>query len=131
MAYVHIAKLWGLEVPEQVMNKLKKASELVNLAILDRESFLNREFEGKNSNITTDPSKSRWHTHQHAIAINTLMKLVTEVEMVEDTVWDSKRARVGIDETIGFNPQCLSCKPTKKLVFKKGTTIPEMMEICE
>ena len=131
LAYVHIAKLWGSEVPNQIMSKLIKASDLVNLAILDRESFLNRKFEGENNNITTDPSKAIWHTHQHAMAINTLMKLVTEVEMVEDTVWDSKRARVGIDETIGFNPQCLSCKPAKKLVFKKGTTIPEMMEICE
>ena len=131
LAYVFIANLWEAEVPDQIMNKLIKASELVNLAILDRESFLNRNFEGENNNITTDPSKAIWHTHQHAIAINTLMKLVTEVEMVEDTMWDSKRARVGIDETIGFNPQCLSCKPSRKLVFKKGTNTPEMMEVCE
>ena len=131
LAYAFIANLWEAEVPDQIMNKLIKASELVNLAILDRESFLNRNFEGENNNITTDPSKAIWHTHQHAIAINTLMKLVTEVEMVEDTMWDSKRARVGIDETIGFNPQCLSCKPSRKLVFKKGTNTPEMMEVCE
>jgi hypothetical protein len=131
LAYAFIANLWGAEVPDQIINKLIKASELVNLAILDRESFLNRNFEGENNNITTDPSKAIWHTHQHAIAINTLMKLVTEVEMVEDTMWDSKRARVGIDETIGFNPQCLSCKPSRKLVFKKGTNTPEMMEVCE
>ena len=131
LAYVYIAKLWGVEVPNQIMSKLIKASDLVNLAILDRESFLNRKFEGENNNITTDPSKAIWHTHQHAMAINTLMKLVTEVEMVEDTQWDIKRARVGIDETIGFNPQCLSCKPSKKLVFKKGTTTAEMMEVCE
>ena len=131
LAYAFIANLWGAEVPDQIMNKLIKASKLVNLAILDRESFLNRNFEGENNNITTDPSKAIWHTHQHAIAINTLMKLVTEVEMVEDTMWDSKRARVGIDETIGFNPQCLSCKPSRKLVFKKGTNTPEMMEVCE
>ena len=131
LAYVFIANLWEAEVPDQIMNKLIKASELVNLAILDRESFLNRNFEGENNNITTDPSKAIWHTHQHAIAINTLMKLVTEVEMVEDTMWDGKRARVGIDETIGFNPQCLSCKPSRKLVFKKGTNTPEMMEVCE
>ena len=130
LAYAFIANLWEAEVPDQIMNKLIKASELVNLAILDRESFLNRNFEGENNNITTDPSKAIWHTHQHAIAINTLMKLVTEVEMVEDTMWDGKRARVGIDETIGFNPQCLSCKPSRKLVFKKGTNTPEMMEVC-
>ena len=131
LAYVHIAKLWGVEVPNQIMSKLIKASDLVNLAILDRESFLNRKFEVENNNITTDPSKAIWHTHQHAMAINTLMKLVTEVEMVEDTQWDSKRARVGIDETIGFNPQCLSCNSSKKLVFKKGTTTAEMLEVCE
>ena len=81
LAYVHIAKLWGAEVPNQIMSKLIKASDLVNLAILDRESFLNRKFEGENNNITTDPSKAIWHTNQHAMAINTLMKLVTEVEM--------------------------------------------------
>ena len=131
LAYVFIAKLWGAEVPDQIMSKLIKASELVNLAILDRESFLNRNFEGENNNITTDPSKAIWHTHQHAIAINTLMKLVTEVEMVEDTMWDGKRARVGIDETIGFNPQCLNCKPSKKVVHIKGTNNAELMEVCE
>ena len=88
LAYVFIAKLWGVKVPDQIMSKLIKASELVNLAILDRESFLNRKFEGKNNNITTDPSKAIWHTHQHAIAINTLMRLVTEVEMAKDsTTW--------------------------------------------
>ena len=131
LAYVFISKQWGAEVPDQIMNKLIKASELVNLAILDRKSFLNRKFEGENNNITTDPSKAIWHTHQHAIAINTLMKLVTKVEMVEDTMWDSKRARVGIDETIGFNPQCLNCKPSKKIVHIKGTNNAEMMEVCE
>jgi len=131
LAYVFIAKLWGAEIPDQILSKLIKASELVNLAILDRESFLNREFDGENNNITTDPSKAIWHTHQHAIAINTLMKLVTEVEMVEDTMWDSKRARVGIDETIGFNPQCLNCIPSKKIVHIKGTNNAEMMEVCE
>jgi len=120
-----------MEIPDQILSKLIKASELVNLAILDRESFLNREFDGENNNITTDPSKAIWHTHQHAIAINTLMKLVTEVEMVEDTMWDSKRARVGIDETIGFNPQCLNCIPSKKVVHIKGTNNAEMMEVCE
>ena len=131
LAYVLIAKQWGVEVPDQIMSKLIKASELVNLAILDRKNFLNRKFEGENNNITTDPSKAIWHTHQHAIAINTLMKLVTEVEMVEDTMWDGKRAKVGIDETIGFNPQCLSCKPSKKVVVKKGTNNAEMKEVCE
>jgi len=51
--------------------------------------------------------------------------------MVEDTMWDGKRARVGIDETIGFNPQCLNCKTSKKVVHIKGTNNAEMMEVCE
>ena len=51
--------------------------------------------------------------------------------MAKDTMWDGKRAKVGIDETIGFNPQCLSCKPTRKVVVKKGTNIAEMKDVCK
>ena len=60
------------------MNKLVKASELVNLAIEDREAFLSRKFTGKyNSNVSTNPADARWHTHQDSIAIDKLMKIVT------------------------------------------------------
>ena len=107
LAYVYVAQLWGAEVPAKVMNKLVKASELVNLAIADRDAYLDRKFNGKNINITKDPSHARWHTHQDALGIDVLMKVVTDVDMLEDVVWESKKQNRGIDDTIAFNPNCI------------------------
>ena len=91
------------------MNKLVKASELVNLAILDRDAYLSREFTGEyNGNVSTNPAHARWHTHQDSMAIDTLMKIVTDVDMVNDPVWNSKRKTKGIDDTISFNPNCIA-----------------------
>ena len=109
LGYVYIAQLWGAQVPEKLMNKLIKASEVVNLAILDREKFLDRKFTGKyNGNKTEDPAHARWHTHQDSIAIDTLMLMVTGVEMEMDLVWLGKRDLTGMDDTISFNPNCIA-----------------------
>lgn len=109
LGYVYIAQLWGAQVPEKLMNKLIKASEVVNLAILDREKFLDRKFTGKyNGNKTEDPAHARWHTHQDSIAIDTLMLIVTDVKMVDDHVWEQKRDKTGMDDTISFNPNCIA-----------------------
>ena len=107
--YIHIAKLWGAEVPESVMNKVIKASEVANLAIVDREAFLSRELPKKyyNKNHSTDPKHARWHTHQDAIGIGVLMELVAGVELEHDPVYLKKRRQHGIDDTITFNPNCL------------------------
>ncbi len=109
LAYIHIAKLWGAEVPESVMNKVIKASEVANLAIVDREAFLSRELPKKyyNKNHSTDPKHARWHTHQDAIGIGVLMELVAGVELEHDPVYLKKRRQHGIDDTITFNPNCL------------------------
>ena len=109
LAYVYVAQLWGAEIPKSIMNKLVKASELVNLAILDRDAYLSREFTGEyNGNVSTNPAHARWHTHQDSMAIDTLMKIVTDVDMVNDPVWNSKRKTKGIDDTISFNPNCIA-----------------------
>jgi len=79
----------------------------VNLAIADRDAYLDRKFNGKNINITKDPSHARWHTHQDALGIDVLMKVVTGVDMLEDVVWESKKQNRGIDDTIAFNPNCI------------------------
>lgn len=108
LGYVYLAQLWGAEIPKKLMNKLVKASELVNLAIEDREAFLSRKFTGKyNSNVSTNPADARWHTHQDSIAVDTLMKIVTDVDMTYDPIWNSKRNTIGIDDTISFNPNCI------------------------
>ena len=96
-------------MPDKLMNKLIKASEVVNLAIVDRDKFLDRKFTGKyNGNKTEDPAHARWHTHQDSIAIDTLMLMVTGVEMEMDLVWLGKRDLTGMDDTISFNPNCIA-----------------------
>ena len=110
LGYVYIANLWGAEVPEKLSNKLLKAGELANLAITDYEAFRSRPFGEKNTNITEDPKLAKKHTHQVAIALDTLMKIVTAVELEHDAVYLQKRkyhTKDGIDDLIGFNPNCI------------------------
>ena len=107
LGYVYIANLWGAEVPEKLSNKLVKASELANLAITDYEAFRSRSFGGKNTNITEDPKLARKYTHEVAIALDTLMKIVTGVELEHDPEHLKRRKQYFIDDLIGFNPNCI------------------------
>ena len=109
LGYVYIAKLWGAEVPEKVHNKLVNSAKVVNLAITDPDKFAER----KNPNglarnrVTT---KSTPHTHQMAIAIDTLMEIVVGIELEHDPIYLSKRKMHipdGTDDLIGFNPNCI------------------------
>jgi hypothetical protein len=112
LGYVYIADLWGAKIPEKLQNKLVKASEVANLAITDYDKFASRKFDGPNSNKTTGKNNARKHTHQNALAIDTLMKIVTGVELEYDPVYLEKRnarrfRKIGIDDLIGFNPNCI------------------------
>ena len=107
LGYVYIAALWGAEVPKKLSNKLVKASELANLAITDYEAFRSRPFSGKNTNITEDPKLARKYTHEMAIALDTLMKIVTCVELEHDPEHLERRKQYFIDDLIGFNPNCI------------------------
>jgi len=111
LGYVYIAQLWGAEVPEKLQNKLVKAAEVVNLAIIDWDKFKSRKYDGNQSNAIEDPKNANKHTHQFAIAIDTLMKIVTGLELENDPVYLQKRRyqigkSYGIDELIGFPPNC-------------------------
>ena len=111
LGYVYIAELWGAEVPEKLQNKLVKAAEVVNLAIIDWDKFKSRKYDGNQSNAIEDPSNAIKHTHQYAIALDTLMKIITGVELAYDPKYLKKREyqlgkSYGIDELIGFNPNC-------------------------
>ena len=111
LGYVYIAELWGAEVPEKLQNKLVKAAEVVNLAIIDWDKFKSRKYDGNQSNAIEDPKNANKHTHQYAIAIDTLMKIVTGLELENDPVYLQKRRyqigkSYGIDELIGFPPNC-------------------------
>jgi hypothetical protein len=108
LAYVYIADLWGAKIPDVIIKKLTNASIVVNLAIKDYETFKEREFTGDyNENITEDPKHARLHTHQDAIGIDVLMKLVTGIKLENDPVYLQKRNKTEIDDTIGFNPHCI------------------------
>jgi hypothetical protein len=111
LGYVYIAELWGAEIPEKLQNKLVKAAEVVNLAIIDWDKFKSRKYDGNQSNAIEDPSNAIKHTHQYAIALDTLMKIITGVELAYDPKYLKKREyqlgkSYGIDELIGFNPNC-------------------------
>ena len=110
LGYVYIAKLWGATVPKYIQDKLTNSAKLVNLAITDEEKFLSRKFSGDNRNKIIDPKKARPWTHQSAIAIDTLMEIVTGIKLEHDPIYLRKRKNHisdGIDGLIGFNPNCI------------------------
>ena len=112
LGYIYIAKLWGAEVPTKLQNKLVKASEVVNLAITDWDKFKSRQHNKFVPNAILDPKNAMKYTHQYAIAIDTLMLEVTNVELEYDTTYLQKRnyqieMSYGIDELIGFPAGCI------------------------
>ena len=95
---------------KKLHNKLVKASEGANLAITDWEKFKSRKFSGNNRNKISNKNNAIKHTHQMAIALDTLMAIVTGVELAHDPVYLSKRkfhSKDGVDDLIGFNQNCI------------------------
>ena len=109
LGYVYIADLWGAETPKKLHNKLVKASEVANLAIADWDKFTSRKYSDTQHNKISSNDHARMHTSHMAFALDTLMKIVTGVELEHDAVYLQKRTyhmKDGIDESIGFNPNC-------------------------
>jgi len=107
---VYIAKLWGAEIPDKLHKKLVKASEVANLAITDWDRFKSRKYSGTQQNMISNKNNAIKHTHQMAISLDALMKLVTGVELEHDPVYLWKRKhhmKDGIDSLIGFNANCI------------------------
>ena len=111
LGYVYITKLWGAEVPEKVHNKLVNSAKVVNLAITNPDKFAERKNpNGLARNRITSKENTRPHTHQMAIAIDTLMEIVVGIELEHDPIYLSKRKMHipdGTDDLIGFNPNCI------------------------
>ena len=110
LGYIYVAKLWGAKIPEKLQKKLINSAKVANLAITDWKKFKSREFKGKNRNKISDPSNAIKHTHQMAIAIDKLMEVVTGITLENDPVYLKKRKyhlKDGIDDLIGFNPNCI------------------------
>ena len=111
LGYIYIAELWGANVPKNIQDKIINSVKIVNLAITDPEKFLERKNpNGLARNRITDPKKATPHTHQMAIAIDTLMEIVTGIKLENDPIYLRKRkihTPDGIDDLIGFNPNCI------------------------
>ena len=61
-------------------------------------------------NRITSKENTQLHTHQMAIAIDTLMEVVTGVKLEHDQIYLQKRKMHtpdGIDDLIGSNPNCI------------------------
>ena len=107
LGYVYLANLWGAEVPDTVINKITKAAEVLNLGITDYESFSSRKYDGEQKNNQYKKHNARKHTHQDALAIDTLMEIVTGIKLEKDITYLAKRPMYGIDDLIGFNANCI------------------------
>ena len=89
------------------MNRITKAAEVLNLGITDYESFSSRKYDGKQKNNQYKKHNARKHTHQEALAIDTLMEMVTGIKHEIDITYLAKRPKYGIDNLIGFNANCI------------------------
>ena len=111
LGYVYIAKLWGAEVPEKVQSKLVNSAKVVNLAITNHDKFAERKNpNGLARNRITSKENTQHHTHQMAIAIDTLMEIVVGIELEHDPKYLQLRkfhTPDGTDDLIGFNPNCI------------------------
>ena len=107
LGYIYLAKLWGAEIPDTVMKKITKAAEVLNLGIKDYEKFSSRKYNGDQLNNKYKKKNARMHTHQEALAIDTLMEMITGVKHEVDPTYLRKRRTRGIDNLIGFNANCI------------------------
>ena len=107
LGYVYLAKLWNVEVPQKIIEKITKASEVLNLGIIDYDKFSSRKYSGEQTNNQYKIENARKHTHQDALAIDTLMQKVTGIKLENDPIYLMKRPKYGIDDLIGFNPNCI------------------------
>ena len=107
LGYVYLANLWGAEVPDTVMNKIINAAKVLNLGITDYDEFSSRKFDGEQKNNQYKKHNARKHTHQEALAIDTLMEMITGITLEKDITYLAKRPKDGIDDLIGFNANCI------------------------
>ncbi len=107
LGYLYLAKLWGAKIPETVITKVTKASEVLNLGITDYEKYSSRKYDGDQNNNKYKKKNARMHTHQEALAIDTLMEMMTGVKHETDYVYLQKRRSKGIDDLVGFNANCI------------------------
>ena len=108
LGYIWIAKQFGAKVPENIENKIINSLHISNLAIVDREKFLSREWKRTRVTNTTRGANESWYTHPEGLGMDTLMLEMYGIELAHDPIYLNKRFKSGIDNNIGFNPNCIS-----------------------
>ena len=108
LGYIYLAELWGAKTPDTVIKKVTKAAEVLNLGIRDYEKFSSRKYDGDQLNNQYKKKNARMHTHQDALAIDTLMEMITGIKLETDPTYLYKRPKKGIDDLIGFNANCIN-----------------------
>lgn len=118
LAVIHIANSWKVPVPKNIIEKVTKSAELINVGIDSLDEFYSRK----------SPSNEKLHgavyakglainnVHQHALAIDELAQMIVGVDLKteEDHMYLSKREwSMPNDWTIGFHPLCAI--PAKEL----------------
>ena len=95
------------KIPKKIIKKVTKAAEVLNLGITDYEKYASRKFDGDQNNNQYKKKNARMHTHQDALAIDTLMEIITGIKLETDPTYLRKRPKSGIDDLIGFNANCI------------------------
>ena len=109
LGYIWIAKQFGAVIPEKIENKVINSLHVSNLAIEDREQFLSREWKRtRNVNKTVKAGKMDKITHPETLGLDTLMLEMYGIELAHDPVYLNIRIKYGIDNNIGFNPNCIA-----------------------
>ena len=108
LGYIWIAKKFGAKVPESIGRKVKNSIQLNNLAIVDREKFLSKEWKKARVTNTTIGANESWYTHPESFGLDTLMLEMYGIKLAHDPIYLNKRFKSGIDYQIGFNPNCIS-----------------------
>ena len=107
LGYIWIAKQFGAAIPEKIENKVINSIHVSNLAIEDREKFLSREWK-RIRVVNTTKGGNDWNTHPEAFGIDTLMLEMYGIELAHDRIYLERRKKSGIDNNIGFNPNCIN-----------------------
>jgi len=112
LAVIALADLWNVKTPDHIYQKVKKATELLNVGINNVNDFYARpDPDGTQYNASYDEKDSRHHLHQMATGIAQLAKIAVGVEV---NIKDDRHYKINSpseypsDFTIGFNPNCMT-----------------------
>ena len=108
LAVLGLAEAWKVDVPEVVVDRVRKSVELINLGVTVLDRFYARKFSGYRGNASTNPKHARPHIHQMAIAIDAMAERYVNVTLEHDATYLRKRRYEGpSDFTVGFHPGCM------------------------